>query len=231
LKNFDNIGKITEIHFQSLTIYLQTLHKSKGHHASKFLFVFWFLLAFCAIPQLRSEVLSMNIDFSIESNFWNSYHFISYTIFFALISLMTILSAFSDKAPKHSTLPKPEKISPELSAGALNQFFFSWFSVTTWTGFKRPLTDDDIYDVNPQYASSEVTPIFDKNFKRSVDKNAKKSQKKAQKEENTRPLESNGSVLSALWKSFGSQLMISLFLRIIIDLMVFAQPFLLGLLK
>lgn len=139
---------------------------------------------------------------------------------------MTILSAFSDKAPENSTFPKSEKPSPELSAGAFDQLFFHWFSKTTWTGFKRPLVEDDIYDVNPQFASNELVPIFDKNFERSIKKNAKKSARNI-KENETVSVATNGSILNALWKSFGSQLMMSLFLRIIIDLIQFVQPFLL----
>lgn len=139
---------------------------------------------------------------------------------------MTILSAFSDKEAAISTYPKSEKPSPELSAGALDLLFFQWFSTTTWTGFKRPLIEDDIFDVNPQFSSNELVPIFDKNFERSIKKNAKKSARNIK--ENETPSEAtNGSILNALWKSFGSQLMMSLFLRIVIDLIQFVQPFLL----
>lgn len=189
-------------------MYLLKLHKCKGHQASIFLFIFWFILSFCAIPQLRWEVNNLNIDFTEE--IWSSYNFLSFTIFFTLISLMTILSAFHDKSPHVSTFPKAEKPSPELKAGPLNQLFFHWFSPMTWTGFKRPLIEEDIFDINPQFASNELVPIFDRNFQRSKE------------------LKGEGSVLKALWKSFGSYLMFSLFLRILIDLIQFAQPFLLG---
>lgn len=139
---------------------------------------------------------------------------------------MTILSAASDKTPKNSTFPKSENPSPELIAGALNQMFFSWFTITTWIGFKRPLIEDDIYDINPQFASNELVPTFDKYFKRSIENNVNKS---TQSIKHTKPnVATNGSVLSALWKSFGGYLMFSLFLRIMIDLIQFSQPFLLG---
>lgn len=231
-QNFTNIenNNNKNLNLQSLALYLHELHKCKGHRASKFLFIFWSALTICAIPQLRWEVNRMDIDFSSRESLWSSYHFLSYTFFFALISIITILSAFSDKPPKNSTFPKYEKPSPELGAGALDQLFFHWFSTITWTGFKRPLIEDDIYDVNPQFASNELVPIFDKNFKRSIEKNAKKSARNIKENETTSEATTevtNGSVLNALWKSFGSQLVFSLFLRIIIDLIQFVQPFLL----
>lgn len=70
-------------------------------------------------------------------------------------------------------------------------------------------------------------PIFDKNFERSIQKNANKLEINIKENETATPVATNGSVLNALWKSFGSQLMFSLFLRIIIDLIQFVQPFLL----
>lgn len=218
---------IKKTHFQCLSLYLQKLHKCKGHRASKFLLVFWFSLTVCALPQLRWIVNRFNIDFSSQDTLWSSYNVLSFTTFFVLISLMTILSAFSDKPPKNSTYPKSENPSPELKAGALDQLFFQWFSTTTWIGFKRPLTEDDVYDVNPQFTSNELVPIFDKNFERSIQKNANKLEINIKENETATPVATNGSVLNALWKSFGSQLMFSLFLRIIIDLIQFVQPFLL----
>lgn len=83
---------------------------------------------------------------------------------------MTVLTAIVDKEPNNSTYQKYANPSPELKAGALNLFFFQWFSPTTWKGFKRPLTEDDIYDVNPDYASNEVVPEFDKYFQQSIEK-------------------------------------------------------------
>lgn len=203
------------------------LHKSKGHRASKFLFIFWFAISFFALPQLRWEIRNFNIDFTATDTFWHSYHFFSFASFFTLIWLMTIVSAFCDKPPDNSSYPKSDKSSPELSAGALNQLFFSWFTKTTWIGWKRPLTEDDIVEVNPQFASNQLVPIFDKNFKRSIEKNSQKASKTS-KDEKTEINKTNGRVLITLWRSFGGELMVSLLLRIFIDMLQFTQPFLLA---
>lgn len=86
---------------------------------------------------------------------------------------MTLLNVFSDEEPKHTTHHKYANPSPELKAGALNLLFFEWFSSTTWKGFRRPLTEEDIYDVNPEYATKELAPAFDKYFNQSIRKNEK----------------------------------------------------------
>lgn len=162
----------------------------------------------------------------MQQTFWLSYHFFSFAIFFSLIWLMTIASAFCDKAPESSSYAKSEKPSPELSAGALNQMFFSWFSATTWLGWRRPLTVEDVPDVNPQFASSELVPVFDRNFEISIEKSSKKIERNSKKRDEN--VQAAGGIIGTLWRSFGGELMVSLLLRIIIDMLQFAQPFLLA---
>jgi ATP-binding cassette subfamily C (CFTR/MRP) protein 1 len=150
-------------------------------------------------------------------------------VFFTLISIMTLLSTFCDKEPKHSTFPKHENPSPELSAGSLNQLFYWWFNSTTWKGFRNPLTVADVYNINPQFKTAEVAPKFDKNFQASVEKNSNSSSDAPKADESVESLVvTSGSVLSALWNSFNGLFLFALFLRIIADLLQFAQPFLLG---
>lgn len=150
---------------------MQQYQKRKGHRTSILLFLFWFILTFCAIPQLMWEVNNFNVDFTNNVRLWASYHSISYIIFFTIISMLTVVCIFSDKAPMESTYKTYSKPSPELKAGALNLLFFQWFSSTTWKGFKRPLTEDDTYDVNPDYATRELIPEFNKYFQESIRNN------------------------------------------------------------
>lgn len=98
------------------------------------------------------------------------YQFINYVAFFSMVSLMLVLNCFVDKPPRHSTYPKPTNPSPELSASMLNRAFFAFFDRTAWKGWRRPLTERDIYEINPENASSELVPEFDRNYKNSLDK-------------------------------------------------------------
>ena len=83
---------------------------------------------------------------------------------------MVILNCFSDKEPKKNTYPKSTKPNPELSASIVNKMFFGFFDRMAWTGWRRPLTEKDIFDINPENASSELVPLFDKNFQKTIDK-------------------------------------------------------------
>lgn len=143
------------------------MHKRRGHSASGLLFTFWFLLMVCAIPQMRWE--TFNFD-SENQTAWTQFQFINFTTFFALITVMSFLNFFPDKAPRSTTYTKAANPSPEMSSGVFNQIFFLWFDKTMWYGWRRPLTEKDIYDINPSETSRELVPPFDKYFYESVEK-------------------------------------------------------------
>lgn len=171
----DEAGIYT-VHYVSLSVKiisfvlagcLQYYHKRKGHRTSGLLFVFWLLLSFCSIPQLRWEVLNYKEDnFNPEINL-AGFKFINFITFFALISLMTLLNCFCDKHPRHSTYPVNEKPCPELSVSILNKIFFAWLEPVVLKGWRRPLVEDDVFSINPDNSSAELVPVFDRNFKKS----------------------------------------------------------------
>lgn len=143
------------------------MHKMKGHMSSGLLFNFWLILVIFAIPQLRWEL--RNYD-SENLNSWTEFQFLNYMIYFPLVSIMLLLNCFADKMPRNSTYAKAANPSPEQSSSYLRQIFFQWFDRVTWIGYKRPLTNDDIFDINPDDTSAELVPPFDKYFAASVEK-------------------------------------------------------------
>lgn len=86
---------------------------------------------------------------------------------------MLFLNCFADKQPRNTTYVKSDNPSPERSSSFLRQIFFQWFDRTTWVGWRRPLTEKDIYDINPEDTSGELVPPFDKYFAESVEKGRK----------------------------------------------------------
>lgn len=139
----------------------------KGHRTSGLLFIFWVLLVFFAIPQLRNEIQQYESE-SIQS--WHQFQFINYLTYFSFITVMLLLNCFADVAPRKTTFTKTSNPSPELRSSFLRQVFFQWFDSTTWVGWRRPLTEKDIYDINPEDTSRELVPPFDKHFNESVEK-------------------------------------------------------------
>lgn len=150
-------------------LFLQHFHERKGHRSSGLLFMFYVLLVFCSIPQLRWEIMRFQAS-SLDPLNYLGFQFIYYVTFFTLISIMLTLNLFTDKPPRYTTYPKYANPSPELSASMVNRAFFFFFDPTAWAGWRRPLTEKNIYDINPENASSELVPEFDKNFQRSLER-------------------------------------------------------------
>lgn len=156
--------------------------------------------------------------------------FLIYCIYFGLISTLLILSCFVDKPPKTTTFPKYSNPNPELTVGAIIKLFYFWFDPIAVKGYRRPLVETDIYDINPENASAELVPKFDRNFNKSIKKSQQKEQRKSSKssEERTQQEASGeGSVLFALTRSFIGPFMFALGLRFLIDLLQFGSPIIL----
>jgi ATP-binding cassette subfamily C (CFTR/MRP) protein 1 len=119
-----------------------------------------------AIPQLILE-----IDYDANSaNEWEQFQFLNFVIYFTLVTLMLFLNCFADKPARSTTYHKSDNPSPELSASFLRQLFFQWFDQICLIGWRRPLTEKDMYDINPMDTSKEIVPVFDKHFYASVEK-------------------------------------------------------------
>ena len=120
----------------------------------------------CAIPQLLLE-----LDYEANTaNEWEQFQYVNFIIYFSLITIMLFLNCFADKPPRSSTYHKFDNPSPELSSSFLRQLFFQWFDKICLIGWRRPLTEKDMYDINPEDTSREIVPEFDKHFYASVEK-------------------------------------------------------------
>lgn len=108
----------------------------------------------------------------------------------------------------------------------VNRSFFFFFDKTAWKGWRRPLTEEDIFDINPENASAELVPEFDKNFNDRVDKKRRMNDLKA----NSSSEESSirYSIFAAMAKTFGGKFLYSGIFKFFVDMLQFASPLLLG---
>lgn len=52
----------------------------------------------------------------------------------------------------------------------MSKLFYGWFDPMAWKGYRKPLENEDLWDMNPEDTSKEVMPLFDKYWKQSVTK-------------------------------------------------------------
>lgn len=201
---------------------------------SGLLFLFWLLLALCSIPRLRTEIRDHH--HRLEHDSWAAYHFVSFVIFFVCTCAMLVLNFFIDKPPRLTKYEVTDKDCPELSATFLSRLVFGWFDGLAWTGFRKPLENEDLWNMKPEDASKEVSPLFMQYWNQTLEKTYKMrevndvtstaSYKKqsARVDFKTTKTKKIASILPALIKAFGPTFAFGSFLKLGQDLLTFASP-------
>ncbi|XP_069356357.1 multidrug resistance-associated protein 1 isoform X3 [Maniola hyperantus] len=209
-------------------------NRKYGMRASGVLFFFWLLLIFAGLPQLRSEVIA---HYTLKDDENVQYNFVSYMIYYSLILLMFILNCFADLPPRDTPYKFEKNQCPESASGFPSRLTFSWFDPLALTGFRRSLTENDLWALNPQDSSKEVVPKFDKFWEKTLKKRENASGTKATYSKNAASVNFKpekerkpASILPALCLAFGGQFFFGALLKLINDVLMFVSPQLLKLL-
>ncbi|CAH2108143.1 unnamed protein product [Euphydryas editha] len=226
--NADYYSPIVKILTFILSATLLYYNRKYGMRASGVLFFFWFLLLLAGIPQFRSEIL-MHYRSAEDENV--QYNFVSYMIYYPLIVLMFILNCFADLPPRDSPYKFEKNQCPESASGFPSRLTFSWFDPLALTGFRKSLTESDLWALNPPDSSKEVVPKFDKFWEQTLKKKEiasgpKATYTKTSASVNFKPDKERkpASILPALCLAFGGQFLFGAFLKLINDLLMFISP-------
>ncbi|XP_049867756.1 multidrug resistance-associated protein 1 isoform X1 [Pectinophora gossypiella] len=232
--NADYYCPIIKLLTFALSATLLYYNRKYGMRASGVLFFFWLLLVLAGLPQMRSEIVEHN---QLAYNENVQYNFVSYMIYYPLIVLMFVLNCFADLPPRDSPYQYEKNQCPESSSGFPSRLMFSWFDPLALTGFRRSLTESDLWALNPPDSSKEVVPRFDKFWHRTLKKReagsgAKATYSKTSASVNFKPESERkpASILPALCLAFGGQFFFGALLKLINDVLMFLSPQLLKLL-
>ncbi|XP_036920078.1 ATP-binding cassette sub-family C member 2 [Sturnira hondurensis] len=135
---------------------------------SWFLTLFWVLSILCGTFQFQT-LIRMLLKGSTSSLAYSCLFFISY----AFQILILVLSAFSERGGSSE--------NPSVTASFLSRITFSWYDSVVLKGYKRPLTLEDIWDVNEQNKSKTLVNRFETHMVRELQKARRVLQKRQQK--------------------------------------------------
>lgn len=146
---------------QVLSAVLLEANRRYGLRTSGLQFLFWAIFLICGIPHVRYQLRYRkyrqvnDIDDSVaEYALW------SYLIFYVITLAIWILNCFADREPEQTKYPKSKNPYPEQGASFLARLFYAWFDPLAWKGFRRPLEQKDLWDMNPEDSSKEIMPKF-----------------------------------------------------------------------
>ncbi|XP_067676997.1 ATP-binding cassette sub-family C member 2-like [Haliotis asinina] len=135
-----------------LSITLTVLSRRRGVSSSCPLYIFWLLHILCDVIPFYSLILQWQGRGTVEvSLFYLHYGF---------LLLQIVLCSFADNTDHVVDKVSTRIPCPALRASFLNRLLFSWTFSTMWKGWKRPLQNDDVYDLPPLLKSEATVPHF-----------------------------------------------------------------------
>ncbi|XP_045104248.1 multidrug resistance-associated protein 1-like isoform X3 [Portunus trituberculatus] len=211
-----------------LEMVFMLLNKKRGLQTSGHLFIFWFLLMVCGIPEFRTLIM----QHSAEDEAYDEMRFITYMIYFPLICIMWFIHCFGEATPQYIFFPRGEKPNPETSASFLSRITFAWLDPLIWKGYRNPLVQEDMWNLQYENATNTIVGRWDKNWKRTVRKAEKKRDSHANGEpfNNAVHTETGGkakkplSILPTMVSTFGLPFLFGAVLKLLHDTLQFVSP-------
>lgn len=187
-------------------------HRKHGIQSTGTLFVFWFMRTLFGVPQAHIEAQGLN-----HTSEYKTYHVYSYLTQYAVVCIALVLEICPDERPTSSSYPEPKKPNPELRASFLSRLLFLQYDLLLWKGFRKQLTMDDMYDVNPQDMTRETSPVFDRYWNKSLEKGHRSRAVDAKG--------TNGSILPVIVKAFGGPFVFAGALQLAMTTLQLASPY------
>lgn len=147
---------------------LVIFHRSKGVHTSGLMLLFWLLITTATVINLRSLLRSTFQDHTTQTIAnWDTSElkFTLRIVSAPIVIIQLVLACIADKKAQDPFMLTGEDYrnrSPENDASILSTITFWWLNSIMWTGYKRALTQEDLYNVKPSDKTQFVSQKFDK---------------------------------------------------------------------
>ncbi|KAM8852537.1 ATP-binding cassette sub-family C member 2 isoform 1-T1 [Synchiropus picturatus] len=150
------------------------VRRREGAVDSTSLFIFWLLLVLCDVfpfQTLLREALRLGEIRELP-------RFCLFYIKFGLELIALILSAVADVPPERRG---PTKKHPEASAAFLSRITFNWFNSMVVKGYKHPLVQEDMWDLQDVDTTASISKSFQHNMQFELEAARVRFQNKSKK--------------------------------------------------
>ncbi|XP_006210591.2 ATP-binding cassette sub-family C member 2 isoform X1 [Vicugna pacos] len=135
---------------------------------SWFLSLFWILSIFCGTFQFQTLIRTL-----LKGDNSNLAYSCVFFICYAFQILVLVLSAFSEKNDSSK--------NPLSTASFLSRITFSWYDSVVLKGYKKPLTLDDVWDVDEKSKTKILVSKFETHMTRELQKARRAFQRRQRK--------------------------------------------------
>uniref|UniRef100_A0A672I6Q9 ATP-binding cassette, sub-family C (CFTR/MRP), member 2 n=1 Tax=Salarias fasciatus TaxID=181472 RepID=A0A672I6Q9_SALFA len=150
------------------------LRRKEKHVDSATLFFFWLLLVVCDIFPFQTLIRAALREGKVS----DVPRFCLFYISFGLELVALVLSAVADISPEDK---EHMKKNPEKAATFLSRITFNFISSLVVKGYKRPLVQEDMWDLKDIDTTDHISQVFSSNMKTELDAARVRYQKKLQK--------------------------------------------------
>jgi len=223
------VGSAVELLAYLYSLLLLVLSLRNGCITSGPQFIFWSIDVVCRAIFFRTVAREY-----LDGDYYDNDHLDRFTLATAHLvgsALMCLLNCFADKITDQEFL-KSRKPCPNYDSSFFNKLIYHWCTPLIWTGFRKPLTVTDLWDISPKIASKNVVPDFEANYNAAIDSKTEKTDTAqfspkngtvtfAKEEKKKKPFV---SVFPALVKTYGGSFMFGAVLKFCCDLLNLAAP-------
>ncbi|KAK3589166.1 hypothetical protein CHS0354_018871 [Potamilus streckersoni] len=238
------MGPVFEAATMVLVIIYIVLEKRKGFITSGVLFIYWALALLTYIIPFYTKIITQYNDELLKVCL--------FYIYFGLTICQVVLYSFADSPP----YTVHENTCPEMQSSFLSRVSFWWMNRLLLTGYRKPLTETDIFSLNPREQSLSVIPRFERRLQqekeivrqyrnKNILINGDDEEKENDELSESSPLlttpESGRSrrkstkdlrkisLMKVLIRTFGCELLLSHIWKLLYDVLIFISPNLLRL--
>ncbi|XP_059160756.1 multidrug resistance-associated protein 1-like [Physella acuta] len=136
-----------------LSLFILALERRKGFMTSSVLWTYWTVMLLVSIVPFYSNIIE-------ELETTDNVSFVLFYVYFGFLALQFVTSSFVEKrSGVYQDLSKNP--SPELTASFPSIISYWWLNGLIIRGYRKTLTEDDIYDLAPQDTCDAVIPPFE----------------------------------------------------------------------
>ena len=158
-----------EIGAMAAALTLAWLNVKKGRQTSGVLFGFWTLRILC-----QSVTFASVVRFGDELG--QVFNAVFFDIKYALGLAVYFLHFWADSPTTEEKYANGSKPSPEMTSSFPNQIIFGWMTDFLKTGWKRPISMDDLFDLYPSVQSANIFSKWQKHWSKLTSSRYKKKQ-------------------------------------------------------
>ncbi|GAV06290.1 hypothetical protein RvY_16304 [Ramazzottius varieornatus] len=179
----------------------------RGIPSSPYQFVFWLLLVLCGTVEYRSQLKQ-----TLENSILDKFIFSAEMAYYPLVVFGFVMFCFVDQDAVPKDTPKSQW--PEHRSSYPSRLFFSWFTRLVYKGWRNPLVQKDLWQLEEKDTTASAIQKFDLYWRQEL---AKK-----QVTSTYQP-----SMIKALWATFWPLMLLTALLQLIATVIIqtVAVPF------